>query len=170
MNVFYGDKEGELYFRVPTQEDLEKIQEHRNSRRIHKNLTSMLPVYNQAEWYNSLGQNNQYFLVSNGAHDVGLIRITDIDWVNRSACVGLDIFYGSQGKGYGKKAFSLLVDYCFEELRLHRLWLLVADFNAKAIHIYQDAGFRHEGVQKDALFRDGLYHNYLMMSKLEDDR
>ena len=172
MTVYYSDNQGDgIHFRVPTQDDLTKLQEHRNSRKIYPNLTSIMPVYNQQKWYESLGSENLYFIICKNmtVGDIGLIRITDIDWQNRSACIGLDIFYGFQHQGWGAKGFDLLLKYCFEELRLHRVWLLVAEYNEPAKKIYTNAGLKYEGEQRDALWRDGAYHGYFMMSMLEDE-
>ena len=60
-------------------------------------------------------------------------------------------------------------DFPFRELRLHRLSLDVFSFNPRAKRAYEKAGFRVEGVLRDAI-RDGdSYADDILMSILEDE-
>jgi len=69
---------------------------------------------------------------------------------------------------YGSRIFELVVDYCFNQLNMHRLWLLVLSQNKIAKHIYEKHGFEVEGVQRQAIFRNGKYVDYIMMSRIND--
>ena len=60
-------------------------------------------------------------------------------------------------------------DFAFRELKLHRLYLDVFSFNSRAEHAYLKAGFKREGVLRDAI-RDGEnYADDILMSILEDE-
>lgn len=60
-------------------------------------------------------------------------------------------------------------DYAFGSLGLHRLSLDVFSFNPRAEHVYRRAGFRREGVLRDAV-RDGDgYGDDILMAMLEDE-
>lgn len=48
----------------------------------------------------------------------------------------------SKGKGIGKAAFPLLLDYATEKLRATRIWLDVHKHNHRAHHLYTSFGFR----------------------------
>ena len=48
-------------------------------------------------------------------------------------------------------------------LNLYKLYLLVDVDNTRAIRIYEDAGFRREGVLVDEFFSDGRYHDVVRM-------
>ena len=48
-------------------------------------------------------------------------------------------------------------------LNLYKLYLLVDVENTRAIRIYEDAGFQHEGILKDEFFTDGRYHDVVRM-------
>jgi RimJ/RimL family protein N-acetyltransferase len=100
---------------------------------------------------------------------VGIIRITDIDFQNGNACVGLDIFSGFRAQGRALPVFKMAVKYCFDVLRLHRVWLLVKEGNTPAIKTYRKAGFRLEGAMRQHLYRDGLYHDYLLYGLLREE-
>jgi RimJ/RimL family protein N-acetyltransferase len=73
------------------------------------------------------------------------------------------------GKGYGTEAGRLLMEYAFNTLRLHRLAIGVAGFNSRALDFWRDLGFKKEGVHRDGYFCDGEFHDFVMMSILEDE-
>lgn len=104
-----------------------------------------------------------------GVH-IGNIGIHDIDWKNRQGELG--IFIGERtywGLGYGSDAIKALLRFAFDELNLHRVYLLVFAYNQRAIRCYRKCGFQQEGVLRDALYRDGRYHDLLVMSVLESE-
>jgi len=151
--------------------DLDLLASHRNDFDTWRNLTSTLPVWNhlQDDWLKSLGDKNMYF-IGYKLHKnipIAFLRVTDIDFINSNACIGLDIFKSQRGLGYGKPFFGLIVDYVFNTLNLHKAWLLVREDNVKAINIYDNAGFKKEGQLKEHLFREGRYHDYILMGMVK---
>ncbi|MFW5433479.1 GNAT family N-acetyltransferase [Paenibacillus apiarius] len=101
---------------------------------------------------------------------IGDIELQDIDGINRSAHMRIAIGgLAHQGKGHGSEAIGLLLEYAFGTLQLHRIELNVFAFNGRAIHVYEKAGFKREGVQRDTLYYDHKYHDSIMMSILEDE-
>jgi diamine N-acetyltransferase len=108
--------------------------------------------------------------------DVDWVPIGDcgfhpIDWRNRSSEVG--IFIGEKrfwNQGYGTEAMHLLVKHGFETLNLHRIWLRVHADNKRAIRSYEKIGFIHEGRMREAVFKNGIYIDVLLMSILENER
>ncbi len=101
---------------------------------------------------------------------IGNIGIHDVDWKNRVAEVGIVIGEKDYwGQGYGTDALKTLLRFAFQEMNLHRIQLRVHDYNARAIRCYEKCGFQHESRQRDALFRDGEYHDVLLMSILAEE-
>gem|GEM_PF-4146497 len=49
------------------------------------------------------------------------------------------------------------------------LELEVYDFNPRAIHVYEKAGFVREGVRRDVLLWDGVYQSAIVMSILKPE-
>ena len=47
-----------------------------------------------------------------------------------------------QNKGYGKEALKRSSEYGFNELRLSRIFLGVYADNMRAIHVYEQCGFK----------------------------
>jgi RimJ/RimL family protein N-acetyltransferase len=101
---------------------------------------------------------------------LGGISLMTIDWINRSAQVGIVI--GSKlhwGKGYGTDAMRVVLRFAFDQMNLHRVWLNVYDFNTRGIKSYEKCGFRREGVQREYRFLDGRYHDSVLMGILEGE-
>lgn len=101
---------------------------------------------------------------------IGQITLNNYDPRNRSAGLGVAIGEKDyQSKGYGSEAMSLILDYGFLEMNLNRIELTVSDFNERAIHVYRKLGFQVEGVLRQMVFRDGRYHDVLLMSILREE-
>lgn len=60
----------------------------------------------------------------------------------------------------------MALSYSFLELNLNRVELMVYAFNERAHRAYEKAGFQLEGRLRDALYREGRYHDELVMSVL----
>jgi len=75
----------------------------------------------------------------------------------------------AQGKGYGSEAMRLLLDYAFGCLGFHRVALGVAGFNEDAIRFYERHGFKREGIQREGYYYNHKYHDFVMMSILEEE-
>jgi len=101
---------------------------------------------------------------------LGRISLMNIDWINRSAQVGIVIGVKTfWGKGYGTDAMRVVLRFAFEKMNLHRVWLNVYDFNVRGIKSYEKCCFKHEGVQREYRFLDGRYHDSVLMGILEDE-
>jgi RimJ/RimL family protein N-acetyltransferase len=73
------------------------------------------------------------------------------------------------GKGYGKEAGRLILNYAFQHLGFHRVSIGVVGFNKNALRFWRSLGFKKEGVERDAHFYDNKYSDGIMMSILEDE-
>lgn len=71
--------------------------------------------------------------------------IGNIEFFNRTidaAEWGIVITTAMQNKGYGKEALKRSIEYGFNELRLSRIFLGVYADNMRAIHVYEQCGFK----------------------------
>jgi len=96
----------------------------------------------------------------------GEIVLMDHDEPNRSASLRIGLAPGARGQGLGSEALRLVLAHAFGPLGLHRVSLEVYAFNARAIHVYEKVGFRHEGRMRDALWWDDAPHDALLMAAL----
>ena len=98
---------------------------------------------------------------------IGFVIFKNIQSVHRAADVGVRIgAEAERGKGYGRRALSLAMDYAFRHMNLHRITLTVFAHNARAIASYKAAGFREEGLFRDAAFIDGQWVDVVPMAAL----
>ena len=76
------------------------------------------------------------------------------------------IVVSEKGKGYGKEAIKLLLKFAFEEISTHRFWLDVRMHNTYAIRLYENLGFKEEGILRECVkYKDG-YVSVKVMSIL----
>ncbi len=99
----------------------------------------------------------------------GEVVLMDHDEPNKSAGLRIALSPQTRGRGLGTEALRLVLAHAFGPLRLHRVSLEVFSFNARAIHVYEKVGFRHEGRLRDALWWDGTPHDTLLMAVLAPD-
>lgn len=111
-----------------------------------------------------------FLLLDPAGKIIGESTINEIDWEARNANFRIAIFRPEYcGQGIGSWAVRTTRDFAFETLKLHRLELDVFSFNPRAIRAYEKAGFRREGVRRDAV-RDGdRYGDDILMAILEDE-
>ena len=101
---------------------------------------------------------------------IGTIGLHKVDWKNRNAELGIAIWKKEYwGRGYGTDAIIALLKYAFHELNLHRVYLRVYNFNKRAIRCYEKAGFKKEGVMREAFWRNGEWHDTILMSILQSE-
>jgi len=100
---------------------------------------------------------------------VGYCGLSNISKQNRSAeyfiIIGNKKYWNA---GIGTYAGSLVLDYGFSKMKLHRIWLTVSDLNHGAIKSYEKLGFTEEGHMKEACLRNGKFHDKVVMSILEN--
>ncbi|WP_440897357.1 GNAT family N-acetyltransferase [Amphibacillus sp. Q70] len=112
---------------------------------------------------------HRQFILMYGDEKVGLLALYSISVRHRNAEFAIMFDPTQQGKGYATDASRLLIEYGFNQLNLHKLYLEVVKNNEKAIHIYQKVGFQIEGELKQHYFVDGQYYDGYVMSLLRDD-
>ena len=166
---------GGVAIRPIEEKDLEKMASLRGDPRIWMMLgdISMINKSAQYQWFSGIqgDSKRRYFILCSKQQDfLGIVRMDEIDWINRSMRVGGDVIPEFHHQGHGTKMFEIIKKYCFDYLNMNRLWLLVLDTNSAALHLYTKAGFMEEGRQRQAIFRDGRYHDYIMMSLLQSER
>lgn len=153
---------------------LEMLRILRNDPETNYFLTSIVPIneHMQEEWFKkiSLDDSKMYLAIeSKRKAFLGVVRCDQWDKINQSIRVGIDILPEFRRQGYATEAFKILLTFLFNELALNRIWLLVLDYNKRAMHLYKKLGFRIEGKQREAIFRNNKFNDYIMMSLLKKE-
>ena len=103
--------------------------------------------------------------VSDNDQYVGNARLGKIDWVNRHCTYGRlmgDANY--RDKGFGTEALILLLKYGFLKLGMNRIWTTVWIGNEASLTSNNNVGMRQEGVIKETLFKNGQFHDAVMLA------
>ncbi len=167
-------KNNQIIIKPLEKKHLGSLMNLRNDPEIRFYLTSILPIneHMQEEWFKtiSLDDSKMYFAIENRKGEfLGLVRCDEWDKINRSIRIGVDIIPTQQRKGYSTAAYTLLFRYLFHDLGINRVWLLVTEYNKKALALYKKLHFVEEGKQRAAIFRKGKFHDYMMMSILKKE-
>lgn len=104
-----------------------------------------------------------------GRH-IGNIRLSMINRLHRTASLGILIGEREfRGKGYAREAVELMLRHAFERLGLHKVTAGAYSDHAACLTAFQRAGFAVEGRQRQHLFRDGIYHDKVLMGCLREE-
>lgn len=101
---------------------------------------------------------------------IGNISLQEINYIDRSA--ELAFLIGEKeywGKGYAAEAAEVLIDHAFNRLNLHRLYCGTADNNIRMQKLAEKLGFMKEGIRRQALFENGVYHDIIEYGKLREE-
>ncbi|NBW34975.1 MAG: N-acetyltransferase [Cytophagia bacterium] len=108
-------------------------------------------------------------LKSNQQH-IGNIKIDPVNTRHGLGEYGILMGERSQwGKGYAKEASILVVNYCFNTLKLRKITLGVVDKNTAAVTLYKSLGFEIEGVYKKHGLYENEYHDIIRMALFNPD-
>jgi diamine N-acetyltransferase len=103
---------------------------------------------------------------------VGFINIHPWSVSRRSgtASFGMAILHPDYvGKGYGREALSLFLDWAFRIQNFRRIWLITWADNERAVRCYRACGFVEEGLERQAQYVNGTYVDILSMGLLRDE-
>lgn len=161
-----------IYLRKMEYADTDNIVKWRNSDYVREHFIyqALFTKESHENWIRTMvetGKVDQLIIcIKSDGEDVpvGSVYIRDIDKVHNKAEYG--IFIGEEsarGRGIGSMAASLMIEYCFKQLKLHRLFLRVFADNAGAIRSYEKAGFIKEAYLKDDVKIQGEYRDIVLM-------
>jgi diamine N-acetyltransferase len=90
---------------------------------------------------------------------VGSVSLKDVDFTHNTAEYAVISAAAYHGKGYAYKASMELLNFAFNELKLHSVFLDVYSNNERAIAFYKKLGFSYEGESRECLFIRGEYRS-----------
>jgi RimJ/RimL family protein N-acetyltransferase len=161
--------------RAVEREDLKILRDWRNNDEFRKNFREFreLNMDNQEKWYEKtcIGNPNDFMFVIDRLEDnkpIGACGLLYINWIIRSADFS---FYIGENEsyvddtGYAKDAATLLINYGFKSLNLHKIWMELYEFDSRKIAFFQDEfNFKVDGKLRDNCFEDGKFYNSLIIS------
>ncbi len=133
--------------------------------------TKITTLESEKEWLKE-NQNKYNFAIVLKESDklIGNISLIEVDLIHRNAVLG--IFIGddsNRGKGYGKEAIKLLLEYGFNNLNLNNIMLSVYSFNKRAIKVYESLGFKKFGTRHKSHYFKGKFYDEIQMEILKEE-
>ncbi|KAI0150147.1 acyl-CoA N-acyltransferase [Xylariaceae sp. FL1272] len=104
-----------------------------------------------------------------GPEPIGFVSIKHLPSYQRRGSMGIKIAPKHQNKGYGSEVVSWAMDWAFKWGGLHSLCLGASLYNERAVAVYEKAGFRREGVSKEAVYRNRRWWDTVQMAILEHE-
>jgi RimJ/RimL family protein N-acetyltransferase len=165
-----------LYLRTVGREDIPLLLKCTNDPELRGlYLRRSFPVneIEAAEWVAQLHRRTDavsFVICLNNGQAIGMIGIYNIDWKNRLA--ETEIVIGEKqlwNQGYGSEAKMILLHYAFETLNLRKVHGAINAFNKSSQAYNQKCGYKVEGVQRLHVFRNGEYHDRILVAVFRDD-
>jgi RimJ/RimL family protein N-acetyltransferase len=155
--------------------DVSLITKWINDPEVTKYLGAYLPMSHkeEADWVENLAKKKQTDIVLGIEVDgklIGLMGIHEISGKDRTATTGALIGEKEYwGKGYGTDAKMQILNYAFNTLNLRRISSSVVAYNKRSLHYSLHCGYKLEGTRKQRFFRDGRYHDELLLAVFKKD-
>ena len=102
---------------------------------------------------------------------IGYISLNNIDYIHRKADWGGIVIgeRGSETNGASFDAAYQMLDFAFSQLNLHRVCGYWRSDHAASIMLGGFLGFKREGRFRDSLYKDGSYHDQIIMAILKEE-
>lgn len=106
----------------------------------------------------------------NDGRPIGIIGVHSIDWKNRlgesETVIGEKEFWSN---GYATEAKMILLHYAFDTLNLRKMHGAIYAFNKGSLAYNQKCGYQVEGVQRRHIFKNGEYHDRIVVAVFRED-
>jgi RimJ/RimL family protein N-acetyltransferase len=100
---------------------------------------------------------------------IGLVSLWDRTIPHEAAEISIWLGRGHRDAGLGTEALRLALRHAFDQLKLHKVYLRVLDYNARAMRAYEKSGFKVEGTLREEMRVDGAWHDLIYMGVLADE-
>lgn len=142
--------------------DAESIAYYGNNIAIYNNMRDVFPhpytLDDANNWIamNLEPSNNIVLAIEVDGKAIGCISILPKEDVSRlTAEIGYWLGEEHWGKGIATEAVTAMVDYAFENTDLVRIFGIVFHPNKASAAVLENAGFRFEGTQHSAIYKNG---------------
>ena len=174
MSVFAIGKKCSLYVRDHMQYQIEPYTEAiMRQDTTQFTLTGSYPMRHidtREVWDKERAAGDILFSIYKGDDFIGICGLHNLRDIYHSAELRILIFdKDAVGKGIGTEACCLLVNYGFQKLNLHRIWLGCNAENVRAIKCYEKVGFKEEGRLREDIFCGGKYVDAVRMGILRHE-
>ncbi len=175
-----NEKEFRVYLRALELEDYIRLHKWRMDPGYQSGVASMKRFASsetEKNWVESVRKKHEQtkeirLAISMKENDemIGLVSLTKIDLVNRNAVINSWIGDVEQRrKGYIQEAHYLIFKHAFQELGLERISATILEGNIASRKSGEKFGYVQEGVLRDAVYKEGKFHNLIAYSLLKNE-
>ncbi|KPM44531.1 hypothetical protein AK830_g1995 [Neonectria ditissima] len=100
---------------------------------------------------------------------IGWGGVSSMDRHHRNSDIGISLAKPYQDKGYGREAINWMLDWAFRHAGLHTVGITTASYNPKAVHLYEDIGFKLEGRRRETIWQNRQWHDLLEFGVTEGE-
>lgn len=109
-----------------------------------------------------------YAIINNDSKKhVGNIKLGPINWIHKTSEIGILIGdKNSWGKGYASDAITMLTNFSFTNLNLHKITAGIYEGNIGSLKAFLKSNFEIEGFRQEQFHIDGKYVGHLLLGKI----
>jgi RimJ/RimL family protein N-acetyltransferase len=172
--MLQGEK---VVLRALERSDMELLQRFVNDREVHLLADDDYFVPKSREqvekMFEEMGKSSEEigpFGIEADGKLIGTCGLHHFDTHSRVCSFGINISERAYwDKGYGRDAVRVLLDYAFKHRNMRKMWLTVYADNERAIRSYKALGFKEEGLQREQVWNEGSYKDWLYMGLLRSE-
>jgi len=125
----------------------------------------------QMKWMNRIKteQNTVRFMIIYDSIAVGTIIISDIKHEAKTGNINIKLLREYQGRGIGKNAINLALNYCFSDLDLFCVTAHVLEDNYASQALFEKIGFKKEGIFRARVLKNEMRKDLVSYSILHSE-
>lgn len=100
---------------------------------------------------------------------LGFLHFPHVYWSNHGARLALHFGRQADLDAYGAELMGIALHYGFDELNLHQIAIVAAEFDSNLRDVIEQAGFELEVCRREAVFSCGRFWDMLEYGMLERD-
>ena len=167
----------QVYLRLISSEDVsEEYVKWMNDYEVTRYTESKYIQFSRAnliEYVNRVNDESNYMFAvfaNESEKHIGNIKLGNINWIHRYGDVGLIIgdkeYYG---KGIATESISLVSEFAFNHLNLHKIWCGIYKNNVGSIRAFEKSGYEVYATEKSKYFFEGRYVDAVYMHKFNQN-
>lgn len=101
---------------------------------------------------------------------IGILTLEDYSKIQKHTECGIALINPRlYGQGLSKKILKLMINYLFNEKRLHKIYIRYIDGSEASYHLFKSLGFQNDGCFREHIRRKDKYLNLNYMSILKKE-
>lgn len=155
-----------LIYRLTTVRDLEMVLTQENDR---ENISYIFPWSRDGHVTTLSDSDKRHIVIEDeDMNQVGYIILAGLESPHQNIEL-VRIVISKKNNGYGREAIKAILQYVFEGLGAHRIWLDVKEHNERAKQLYLSLGFKQEGILRESIKNGDQYESLILMSMLRQE-